>query len=1184
MYSGLKKSSTIAQLAAIAILACGSNPSPAAVPSADVSGLPLSFEPNVGQAAADAQFLAHGAAYAIALTEQGAKLSLGNAGAGKSPDEIQLRVQRSRTAAKPTPEEALPGRVNFLIGNDPSKWHTDVHTYAKVRYAGVYPGIDLVYYGMQGKLEYDFAVAPNADPKAIGLQFEGAAGLGVDNQGNLQVRSHGGEITFLRPVAYQEIGSRRVPVNATYRVSGNTLRFKMGAYDHRERLIIDPVLSYFSYLGGTGTNNIGAASPTGGPSGGNGSQAAAVDAAGDLYVTGYTSASNFPTAAAFQASPPAKVSGGYYAFVTKIAPDAKTLIFSTYIGGSTGYDYAYGIALDASGDAFVVGVTGSSDFPVTAGAYQTFCDPNFPNGTETSGCSVDIGSGEVNAFVSKFSPSGALLDSTFLGGTTTETGAWAVAVDSAGRPYVVGSTLSGSNAPAAHAENGSTVVGFPTTAGAALAVPPYETKGGTAGENQLTLPNTYSAFVSVFDPTLHTLLYSSLFGDSQLSTALIGFQPSAPTYGTAVTVDAAGNFYVAGWTADPLLQVTAGALQTTVGSCGVLGVGIPTLNGQCSFVEKLSPVGGANPPTIIYGTYLGHMPRIGGVDEIVSIVTDASGDAYVAGYTNISGFPTTTGSYQPGCGNGDCGSSEFIAELNPTGTQLLAATLFGDATGNADGINEVGPMVRDAAGNVLITGVAGQNLPQVNGLPPNAGGYTPGAGNVAPFVAKLNSALSTLVFSTSIGDGGAGQQSVDGLALDSSGNVYLAGNVGGGLPSSAATPGVFEPSSGGNPSGFVAKIILTTPTKTTLTASPTAAMSGAAINLTATVAEVGGTRVPTGTVTFKDGATTLGSMTLNGTGVAVYTTRTLTTGSHSMTAVYSGDSANSGSTSTAADVTVTAAGAPTVTIAVAPTSIVLGKMAILTWSSANATTCTASGSWTGSKAVGGTATVTPTAVGTASYVLTCTGAGGSANATAALMVTAVPAPTVTIAAAPTSIVLGKTATLTWSSTNATACTASGSWTGSKAVGGTATVTPTVAGASSYVLTCTGTGGSAKATAALTVTTPAPTVTITVAPATITVGQAATLTWSSTNATSCTASGGWSGAQSTSGTTSESPTTAGALSFTLTCTGSGGSGNATAALTVNAASSGHSGGGAVGLWELLGLSALSLLAYRRRVMN
>src|ERR1700678_1759089 len=174
MYNGFRESSTIARLAAMAILACGSNPSLAAVPSADVSGLPLSFEPNVGQGAPDAQFLAHGQAYAIALTEQGAELSLGKARAGKSADDLHLRVQGASAARKPMPEQPLPGRVNFLIGNDPSKWHTDIATYGEVRYAEVYPGIDLVYYGPQGKLEYDFAVAPGADPRKVGLRFDGA--------------------------------------------------------------------------------------------------------------------------------------------------------------------------------------------------------------------------------------------------------------------------------------------------------------------------------------------------------------------------------------------------------------------------------------------------------------------------------------------------------------------------------------------------------------------------------------------------------------------------------------------------------------------------------------------------------------------------------------------------------------------------------------------------------------------------------------------------------------------------------------------------------------------------------------------------------------------------------------------------------------------------------------------------
>ncbi len=980
MYSGFRELSTIAPFAAMAMLAWGPNPSPAAVSTAEVSGLPLSFEPNVGQGAPDAQFLAHGQAYAIALTEQGAQLSLGTARAGRSADDIHLRVQGASSELKPMPEQPLPGRVNFLIGNDPSKWHTGIATYGKVRYAGVYPGIDLVYYGTQGKLEYDFAVAPGADPRRIGLRFDGARQLRVDAGGNLNIRAQGGEIAFLRPVAYQEMGARRVPVDASYRVSGNTLHFKMGSYDHRRRLIIDPILSYFSYLGGNGLDNIGAIYPTGGPPPIDaGSHAAAVDAAGDLYVTGYTSSTNFPTVAAL-AAPPAKVSGGYYAFVTKIAPDAKTLIFSTYLGGSTGYDYAYGIALDASGDAFVVGSTGSSDFPATSGAYQTLCDPHSVNGTYVSGCNVDAGSGEVNAFITKLSPSGALLDSTFLGGTNTETTAYAVAVDSSGRPYVTGFTAAGDNNPT----TGGSIqqVGFPTTAGAVLSVPPYETTNGY----QITLSGAEFAFVSVFDPTLSTLMYSSLFGDTQVSNGYIGFQPFGNSYGLAVTLDSTGNFYVTGSTADPLFQVTSGALQTAISSCGpVVGNGDNVLNDQCSFVVKLSPLG-TGAPTLVYGTYLGHMPSAGGVEQAASIVADAAGNAYIAGYTNALGFPTTAGAYQTAVAGGN---AEFIAKLNPSGTQLLAATFFGDVTGSGDDVTQVGPMVLDADGNVTISGVAGYLLPQVNPLPANAGGYTNGPGNQAPFVAKLNSTLSKLVFSTLVGDGG-GSQSVNGLAIDGAGNLYLAGTVGS-PTSSADTPGVFQPAYGGGQSdGFVAKIVPTTMTTTTLAASPTTAVSGTLITFTAKVAEDGGTSVPTGTVTFKDGTTTLGSMTLNGTGVAVYTTKTLTVGGHSIIAAYGGDSADSGSTSAAAAVTVTAAPppAPTVTIAVAPTTIVLGQTATLTWSSTNATACTASGSWTGSEAVSGSLTVTPTAAGAASYALTCTGTGGSADATAALTVNA----------------------------------------------------------------------------------------------------------------------------------------------------------------------------------------------------
>jgi hypothetical protein len=1074
---------------------CISGAGTAATPRhAEISGLPLNFEPAAGPGDG-VEFLAHGPKYAIALGAQGAALAVG-------PDIIRLQVQGARAGVQPSAERPLPGVVNYIIGNDPSRWRTGVKTFGQVRYAGVYPGIDLMYYGTQGRLEYDFAVAPGASAAPIRLAFAGADAVQVDARGNLKVTSHGHEVVFERPVAYQMADGLRVPVAARYQLRSKTVRFQLGDYDHEKRLVIDPVLSYFSYLGGSGNDVVGEGCPSCDYLAG---QAAAVDAAGDLYIAGYTDSTNFPTQSPF-APAPTKASGvrGPWAFVTKFAPDAKTLIFSTYLGGTLGADYGYGLALDSNGNAFVVGVTGSNDFPVTPGVYQTLCAPNFTNNTAGfSNCSGT--NGQSSAWVSKFSPTGALLASTFLGGTQAGQ-ASAVAVDSAGRPYVTGWTYPDANLPQVGGQTKQ--AGFPTTPGALQSQP---TVTSTTGAYQ----DVPDAYVSVFNPTLTTLVYSTLFGDTQLINPNVT-EYTGLTYGTAVAVDAAGNFYLAGYGQDGYLPTTAGAFLTSIGSatpsttsCGVLYPNNGNiLNGNCSFAAKFSPVGGANPPTEIYGTYLGHLPAAGGnFDQATGISADGSGDAYVVGYSNVATFPTTAGAYQTTCGlytgqsgetDTECGSA-FIAKINPTGTALLAATYVGGLNGGqnniSDNVEVIGPITLDTSGNVYIAGTAANNFPQVNGL----GATLNSSGGVSPFVAELDANLSSLKFSTLFGNGNGGQQSVNGLSLDRAGNIYVAGSTNA-ITTSVATPGAFQSAFGGGTSdAFVAKIVLQTPTATTLSAAPSSATSGTAINLTATVAEVGGTSVPTGTVTFKDGTTTLGSLTLNGTGVAVYTIGTLSVGSHSITAVYGGDSANSASTSTAASVTVAA----------------------------------------------------------------------------------IPAPTVTISVAPTSIVLGKTATVTWSSTNATACTASGAWSGTEAVSGTATETPTAAGALSYVLTCTGSGGSASATAALTVTAPAPTVTIAVSPATITVGQATTLTWSSTNATSCTASGAWSGTQATSGTASESPTATGTSNFTLSCTGSGGSGNATAALTVNAAA--KKGGGAVGWWELLSLAGFALYTYRRRQM-
>jgi len=225
--------------------ALAAEPTASAAQRASIAGLPLNFERNLGQAPQQVQYLAHGPAYAIAITEQGAALTLGRgARASQSPQVVRLRVHGANPAATPTAEDPLPGRVNYFIGNDPSQWRTNIATYNKVRFAGVYPGIDLIYYGTQGKLEYDFAVAPGAAPKTIGLGFEGARGLRVDDQGDLKIRTQDREITFQRPVAYQvnEQG-QRAAVTASYRLQGYQVRFEVDWYDHSKQLIIDPVLS-----------------------------------------------------------------------------------------------------------------------------------------------------------------------------------------------------------------------------------------------------------------------------------------------------------------------------------------------------------------------------------------------------------------------------------------------------------------------------------------------------------------------------------------------------------------------------------------------------------------------------------------------------------------------------------------------------------------------------------------------------------------------------------------------------------------------------------------------------------------------------------------------------------------------------------------------------------------------------
>ena len=1026
------------------------------------AALPLTFERNQGQEAAGLDFVAHGQSMALGLSPHGVlfaqssdaqgNVDLGFIGA--SP-KVHAGVGVSRQA----------GVVNYFIGNDPTRWHRNVPTYSRVRYQGVYPGVDVVYYGNREHLEYDLVVAPGANARVIGLSVTGADSVQLDAQGALNIARGGRSLILDHPIAYQLINGHRQRVASAYRLDGNQVHFEVGQYNHSRPLIIDPVLSYFSYLGGSSTDVIGNGSPQGGyyPSGYLGSQAIGLDAAGDVYVAGYTTSTNFPTQSPIGAAP-TKTNGTSWAFVSKFAADGKSLIFSTYLGGTNGYDFGYALAVDSAGNAFVGGQAGSSDFPVTSGAYQTVCSPNYNNqaGTAQTGCGNDQG---YESFLAKLSPTGALTAATFLGGTHTLSTALAVTVDSSGRPYLAGYAYPGINAP--RTGGGAQTVGFPTTSGAVVAAYPYNASVAQNGNLQ------YDAYVSVFNASLTTLVYSTLIGDDRPQNGA-GFYAQGDTVGTAVALDKSGNIYLTGETADYYLPTTSGAYIANGANCGATTTsgGDTGLAGHCGFVAKFGAISGSAQPTLTYATYLGGSPATSGNYDILpsGIAADSSGNAYIVGFAEQAGFPTTSGAYQTTCnGYGVNGGTDsncfavFIAKLNPAGTTLLAGTYFGCATCNGDPISGAGAVVLDAQNNVWVTGYGGNSLPVVNG---NASDNT-NAGE-APFIATFNSTLTTLSFMTFVSVGNAGQLNVDGLALDGSGGVYIAGSVN--TPAnSAATTGAFQTSyGGGNSDGFVAKLIVTEATSTTLSISPATATVGTAVTMTATVAEASGSGMPTGSVTFKSGSTTLGSGTLNSKGMASFTSSSLTAGSYSVIAVYGGDSENSASTSGAAALTVAAAAAPTVTVAVNPTSVTVGTGATLTWSSTNATSCTATGGWTGAQATSGSVTVTPTASGTATYTLTCAGAGGSATSGATLTVNAIAAPTVTLAVSPTSITLGSSATLTWSSANATTCTASGAWTGTQATGGTMTETPTATGTQSYVLACTGTGGTTRATATLSV--------------------------------------------------------------------------------------------------------------------
>jgi len=644
--------------------------------------LPLSFEPNQGQTDARVRFVSRGRGYALFLTGDGAVLSLHGGGPQRRPRTagpgllaagpwaepgparpavtLALRLVNANPGAQLEPLDELPGRSNYFLGNDPSQWRTNVPNYARVRYREVYPGIDLVYYGNGRQLEHDFLVAPGTDPSVIRFAVEGADKVEVDAQGDLVLSTNEGEVRLRRPVVYQEADGVRQEIAGGYTIHANPqsqdVGFQIANYDATRSLVIDPVLVYSTYLGGSGDDS---------------GQGIAVDAAGNAYVTG-TTGGNFATANPLQASN----GGGDDVFVAKLNAAGSALVYSTYLGGS-GTDYGQGIAVDAAGNAYVTGYTASTNFP-TANPLQ-----------------ASNAGGVSDAFVAKLNAAGsALVYSTYLGGSSEDWGN-GIAVDSAGNAYVTGRTLS-TNFPTANPLQASNrgmddvFVAKLNAAGSALVYSTY--LGGSERDcgYGIAVDAAGNAYVtgytgSINFPTANPL-QATLAGGGDVFVAKLNAAGSALVYSTylggksddqayGIAVDSSGNAYVTG-SATSTNFPTANPLQASNAGNGHV------------FVAKLNAAGSA----LVYSTYLGGVSDSThpGPDGGCGIAVDAAGNAYVIGNT-YSTVPTSN----PLHPNWDV----FVAELNAAGSALVYSTYLGG--GSMDSGNGIAV---DAAGNAYVTG------------------------------------------------------------------------------------------------------------------------------------------------------------------------------------------------------------------------------------------------------------------------------------------------------------------------------------------------------------------------------------------------------------------------------------------------------------------------------------------------
>lgn len=695
--------------------------------------LPLSFEPNEGQSNSPAKFLAHGNGFSILLAGNEADLLLPGkpsrnernaqeAVPGAPVNILRMKLVGASSSADFSGREELPGKSNYFVGS-PDRWRTNIPTYRCVIERGVYQGVDLIYYGNQRQLEYDVVVASGADPRAVRWSIEGANKLSIDAKGGLVMDFDSGKLRLERPIAYQNVNGSRKSVPVNYALLGkHDVALELGPYDRSQRLVVDPILSYSTYLGGSGVD---------------GANAIAVAPDKTAFIAGGTFSTDFPTNTTLQPNAGGPSDFPKDAFVAKLSVDGSALIYSTYLGGRN-QDVANGIAVDSFGQAYVVGTTISPDYPTTFASFNVEC-----GGDGKCGASFNPGGLMVsNAFVTKLNTEGSgLLYSGFLGEYENVKGL-AIAVDANQVAYVTGQTEPNGVPTVPIIPPNVPPPPFPITLNAAQAA-------FGAGVND--------AFLTQVDKTGGAILYSTYLGGVN------------ETIGYGVAADPSSNAYVTGITYSSDFPVTVNAFQPAYGGAGdaflakintaggpfvystfVGGSGLDQSNGITldssnnvyitgetnspgfvsprpysgegdAFVAKFN-TSLAGPGSLAYFTYLGGSLA----DAGQAIAVDSSGNAYVTGSTVSSDFPVAGAIFQPKFGGGN--ADAFVTKLDPTGTTLIYSSFLGGTN------TDVGYGIAvDSDGNAYVAGqTCSLDFPLANPVQAAAGG------NCDAFISKIS--------------------------------------------------------------------------------------------------------------------------------------------------------------------------------------------------------------------------------------------------------------------------------------------------------------------------------------------------------------------------------------------------------------------------------------------------------------